>query len=809
MSVVVRRWGRWFVVERPGSAPSPTTLGDLLARFEEPTERPEVPTTPLDPGDAVAPVWGLAGSLTRRGVVTEDAGGRPFVMGADELRILDALTGSTAVGDLLERAGVPGAALERLVAAGKVVHGAAATEERWARESVRSRLGTERPNATVIAGAVHPGDAGGPGRTPVYALWHQAHGPQLGIGMVTAAARAHDGGALTGSFEIRRPELLESIREDIVRRPGPAVLLLSDFLWTIEDNLRAATELVTLEPRLLVVHGGPSTPSYELEVERFFADHGPVAQILVRGEGEVAIGEVLAAVAGGVMDAERLARVAGIAFVDPGSGKVVITPDRPRISVLDDLPSPYLTGEFDHLVLRENPIPMALETNRGCPYGCTFCDWGSATNSRIRWFSAERVTAEIDWLASRGVESVFVTDANFGIHSRDVDTARHLVTARASTGALGQVIWQPAKNTTKHLVQILQILQGGGIVSDLGIALQTTDEATLEAIGRSNISTERLMELAREMRRQSIPLRADLMLGLPGQTRSTYRTDLQLMFDQEMAPRTWVTLGLPNAPMNEPGYKSRFAISFDEHGAVVETSTCSPRDREMMVRLRRIFMAADVYGTLRHPLRWLQWDHGLPATDVMDEVSEVTLADPDRYPALTWLVECFDLHPMPPVGWRSFYDEVRSFIVDRYGIDRDDPALECVLQVQRALMPWPGRVFPATVELAHDYVGYYLDGISPLYGLGRTATGITSLAERGPGVLVVAGDPTCLGIRGMDLVGNPRDDRQGSSYNIVGSAANELDSPLLRLLPEVLHRFERQRIDDLTAERTARAPLSS
>ena len=27
-----------------------------------------------------------------------------------------------------------------------------------------------------------------------------------------------------------------------------------------------------------------------------------------------------------------------------------------------------------------------LETNRGCPFACTFCDWGSLTYAKIRKF---------------------------------------------------------------------------------------------------------------------------------------------------------------------------------------------------------------------------------------------------------------------------------------------------------------------------------------------------------------------------------------------------------------------------------------
>ncbi|MFN8050330.1 MAG: radical SAM protein [Acidimicrobiales bacterium] len=809
---MVRRWGRWFTVERPGAAPSPTDLDGLLARIAGSAHSFAAEPTPrgaLDPADAVAPLWGVAGLLTPDGVVAEDPDGRPVAMGPDELRVLDALTGSTTVADLLRESGAAAGALERLVVAGKVVHGDPATDARWTRQSVTARLGNDRPYATVMDSAVHPSDSGLPGRTPVYALWHQAYGPQLGIGMVTAAARAHDDGSLNETFEIRRPELLSSIREDLERRPGPAVLLLSNFIWTIEDNLDAARELTALEPRLLVVHGGPSTPSYERDVQRFLEEHGPIAHVLVRGEGERTIGEVLAAVAERGMDPERLSSVAGIAFVEPGSGTVVSTPDRPRIAELDDLPSPYLTGEFDHLVLEDNFIPMALETNRGCPYGCTFCDWGSATNSRIRWFSLERVRAEIDWLASRNVDSVFVTDANFGVHSRDVETARHFAAARGESGAFDHVIWQPAKNTTKHLIPILRILQGAGVVSDLSIPLQTTDPATLEAIGRSNISTERLMELAREMRCQSIPVRSDLMLGLPGQTRESYRADLQLMFDQEIVPRTWVTLGLPNAPMNEPGYRSRFGISLDDHGVVVATAMCSFEDREMMLRLRRIFMAAEVYGVLRHLLRWLQWDHGLEATTVLDHLSDLTLAEPDRYPSLTWLVESFDLHPLPPAGWTSFYDDVRSFVVERLGIASSDTGLDCVLRVQQALMPTPGRALPATVALEHDYVGYYLDATVPLYGSSGRPEPVGLLTSRESGSLTVAGDPASLAVHGMDLSGDPRDIRHGSTYYVVNTTAHELDSPLLRLLPEVLHRFDHGRIAELTAERRALATTAS
>ena len=75
-----------------------------------------------------------------------------------------------------------------------------------------------------------------------------------------------------------------------------------------------------------------------------------------------------------------------------------------------------------------------LETNRGCPYGCTFCDWGSATQSRIRKFDLDRVFAELEWCATHKVHQVFLADANFGIFERDVEIAEKVAELKLEHG---------------------------------------------------------------------------------------------------------------------------------------------------------------------------------------------------------------------------------------------------------------------------------------------------------------------------------------------------------------------------------------
>jgi radical SAM superfamily enzyme YgiQ (UPF0313 family) len=57
-----------------------------------------------------------------------------------------------------------------------------------------------------------------------------------------------------------------------------------------------------------------------------------------------------------------------------------------------------------------------LETNRGCPYACTFCDWGSLTYNKVKKFELERVFDELEWMARRNFDWISITDANFGMY---------------------------------------------------------------------------------------------------------------------------------------------------------------------------------------------------------------------------------------------------------------------------------------------------------------------------------------------------------------------------------------------------------
>jgi radical SAM superfamily enzyme YgiQ (UPF0313 family) len=160
---------------------------------------------------------------------------------------------------------------------------------------------------------------------------------------------------------------------------------------------------------------------------------------------------------------------------------------------------------------------VTLETNRGCPYGCTFCDWGSATTSRVRKYDIDRVFGELQWCSDMRITSVSVADANFGMFARDVDIAAELARVRSTSDFPRAFGVSYAKNTVKHLEQIIGMLTDAGVMSQGVLSLQSMDADTLQVVHRSNIKTERYDALAAWMRSAKLPW-VELMMGLPGMT---------------------------------------------------------------------------------------------------------------------------------------------------------------------------------------------------------------------------------------------------------------------------------------------------
>lgn len=632
----------------------------------------------------------------------------------------------------------------------------------------------------------------GKGRVRVVPVMRHGSLPPLALGMLLGSAREYRGGWLRQYYHF-----VPDMRSDLARLDeysrDHGVYLFSNYVWSHSDNMWLCERIKKANPNSVTVHGGPDTPRYPHEVEAYFRDH-PEVDVVIHGEGEETVCRMLEALVGAFsedgVDLSCLHGVQGLSFRD--GDLVVQNLPRPQIQDLDSIPSPYLNGLFSAYE-GANPQCAVIETNRGCPYACTFCDWGAATNSKVRLFSLDRVFAELEWCAQNRVNDVTLADANYGMLERDVAIAEKVAELNHKYGFPRLFHTSFAKNKTKYLSEIIRILVQSGVVTEGVLSLQSMDQQTLSAVHRSNIKTEKYDELAQEFRELGLPLFVDLMIGLPGATPASFRDDLQGCIDREVGARCYQTELLANSPMNDPEYREKHQIETEEcsHGPgaasgdgfgrriVVATSTFSRADYDEMLDLRDAYRVFDKAGVLRHVTRFVRQECGVREIDFIDHLRREARAYPERWPHTAFSLRAMLYIMAPPVSWRLLLDEVERFLKEHYSI-ADDDALRTVFDVQHAVLPARGRALPETLSLPHDYAAWYDAMISAKNSGAFTAweEHVPHLREY-PAAQFTVDDPTNMCVSDLGFTSEEAD------YTQI-----ELESPIARPTPPEHVRFD-------------------
>ena len=572
--------------------------------------------------------------------------------------------------------------------------------------------------------------------------------------MLASFLRVYKNGSLQDTFDIKPLVLgglgehtLQAIYQDVVSTSNP-VCLFSSYVWNHKLNLQVAAEIKRRFPGSLIIFGGPEVPKYEGDTEDFLRQNSFI-DIAVLGEGEASCADVLAALA---KQPQRnlavLEDINGIVFNIART--ITRTPARDRIRDINQLPSPYLSGEFGDW-FHDFPNPI-LETNRGCPYGCTYCDWGSATLEKVTRFSPERVIAEIEFLASRRSNSIFIADANFGMLEQDIEISKALVEVSKRTGYPKKLNTNFAKNGGRRLMAVIKILHEGGLLPTGIIALQTTDDVVLKAIRRDNIKTTTYETMMEYFNSENIPIATDLMIGLPGQTVDSMAKDLQYWFDWKVSANGNFTSMMPNAPMAEKDYVREHMIVTDKDDMVASTTSFSLADMSYMRHLFMVYQFHVRLGILKYFLYFLQLEHNVMAIEFLRTWLDTVKNKDTRMPISIRLYEEVFAMESRSGDWAlmswgeeaafffadipAYYEEIFAFTHSEFGIKISPSVAETLSRTQSAVTPCMGRSYPFQVELGHDVLAYF-EQLKQAASLRKLDTEITPLADFSPGKLLV------------------------------------------------------------------------
>lgn len=398
--------------------------------------------------------------------------------------------------------------------------------------------------------------------------------------------------------------------ESIVGQIGEVdVLCLSSYIWNFRLNMAIACEVRKRQPGCLIVVGGPHVPD---QIEGFF-EQNPFLDAACHREGEKTFCHVLKA----ITKDQPLNNIDGLSYYDRATGEIFKNPMRTRIEHLDEIPSPYLTGVFDHLFRPDNDVEWQVmwETNRGCPFTCTFCDWGSAIASKVRKFGMDRLLGEIQWFADHRVSWVFGCDANFGILPRDKELAAALAEAKERTGYPHQFRVCFTKNSNNRVFGVAKILHDAHMSKGVSLSMQSLDSETLANVRRDNIKLEVFHELQARYLEEGVATFSELIIGLPGETYESFRNGLDVLLDQgqHSGINIYNCSVMPNAEMGDPEYQKKYKLRMVD---------------------QPIFQA--------HAAR-LADDVMVEYEPIVIETHSMTVADWRRIYHFAWAVQCFHL----------------------------------------------------------------------------------------------------------------------------------------------------------------------
>lgn len=368
--------------------------------------------------------------------------------------------------------------------------------------------------------------------------------------------------AASGNYEFLPIIYKHSSTEKYIENLAAAdIIFYSTYLWNFKVSLEIARIIKREKPEIINVFGGPQIPEFNEKISLFLLKY-PFVDIASFGEGEIPFLRII----------ERYQNrewgfVPSIGYRRLDA-TIAYNEFQETIGDINDIPSPYLSGIFDELIVQnpEEKWQGRIETNRGCPFTCAFCYWGKKSKRKLKQFDLHRIYSEIDWFSKNKIEFIFCCDANFGILKRDFDIVQKVADNKRKFGYPKAFSVQNTKNSKERIFDLQKILNDAGLQKGVNLALQSLNKETLKYIERDNIDSKTYTELQKLFTKSNIPTFTDLIIGLPGETYESFTNGVSEIIASGQHNRIqFINLTvLENTLMAEPEYQQKHGLKMVE-----------------------------------------------------------------------------------------------------------------------------------------------------------------------------------------------------------------------------------------------------
>ena len=339
---------------------------------------------------------------------------------------------------------------------------------------------------------------------------------------------------LDGRVAIEIFKFPETLIEALERGEPPLIVGFSNYCWNEDLSTQFARVIKSRYPAVVTVFGGPNYPTTPAEQERFLRKY-PQVDFYVAKEGEIAFARLIAALLDANFnpinvppDLPSIHRIFDGEFVAP--------PATARIRDMTEVPSPYLAGKLDKFF--DGTMLPIIQTNRGCPFKCTFCVEGVDYYNKVaKTKNLEKVEAELEYIASRmaqlrddkgGRSDLHIADSNFGMYKEDLEICHSIAAKQKKYSYPEYINVATGKNHKERVLEAASVINGALRLSG---SVQSLDDIVLKNIQRANIDAQQILDLALSASKIGANSYSEIILGLPGDTFEGHMRTTQIIVE--------------------------------------------------------------------------------------------------------------------------------------------------------------------------------------------------------------------------------------------------------------------------------------
>lgn len=372
------------------------------------------------------------------------------------------------------------------------------------------------------------------------------------------------------------------------------IYLFSSYIWNYEICDELATLIKQTYPASICVLGGPQVGTHD---PLFLLKRSMYDYILTPTKpGEVFVQELI----------DSYFQYSGYPDVNDMSwelrSKKTCNQFMPDYSIYEEHLE-YLIETRKYAKLYSLEPFCIIETTRGCPYACVYCEWGGGIDSKIYKKPIDIVKKDLIALKQAGFRDVYLTDANFGaFKDRDIEIFKFGwenginctdISTMKSTDLKRRIelidAWFDVVGTGYETHSpIISSKEGGqGIVFGSGetlereqtpqyisvvptVSIQSISDEAMKVAKRVDLSYENKIKLSEHIRNrcqeEGFPIPAiELILGMPGSTIEDFYAEWQIMWNF----KAWNSyrhdyMFLPDTDLANPDYLDKYKIKLVE-----------------------------------------------------------------------------------------------------------------------------------------------------------------------------------------------------------------------------------------------------